>query len=256
MHVAGALDRSSGARGAWPSKFWPASTPRPAPTASSRQLSGQRRRPAVAEGGWARFGGTAISWERASGVSDACRHASADRAARAAGGRACHPRRMRRSRRLSCSRRSWLSEEHCRCSRDSPARRSRRACCGRAASSGESRSRAPPTPPAALPAHSHPPAHTPRARTERSDTRALPHPQEFGHDEMKLLYQIYKDFLLDAATEDTVLEQWDDIQCGYDEPSCVAPCVLSCVRTVLCGRSAAVLRPLCINTALGRGMVL
>ena len=33
---------------------------------------------------------------------------------------------------------------------------------------------------------------------------------------MKLLYQIYKDFLLDAATEDTVLEQWDDIQCGYD----------------------------------------
>ena len=58
---------------------------------------------------------------------------------------------------------------------------------------------------------------------------------------MKLLYQIYKDFLLDAATEDTVLEQWDDIQCGYDEPSCVAPCVLSCVRACAAqeGRRAA-----------------
>ena len=58
---------------------------------------------------------------------------------------------------------------------------------------------------------------------------------------MKLLYQIYKDFLLDAATEDTVLEQWDDIQCGYDEPSCVAPCVLSCVRAgaAQTGRRAA-----------------
>ena len=85
--------------------------------------------------------------------------------------------------------------------------RMRRACCGWAASSGESRSRAPPTAPAAMPAHSHPPAHTARARNERSDTRALPHPHEFGHDEMKLLYQIYKDFWLEAATEDTVLEQ-------------------------------------------------
>ena len=128
------------------------------------------------------------------------------------------------------------------------------------------------------PAHSQPPAHTPRARTERSDTRALPHPQEFGHDEMKLLYQIYKDFLLDAATEDTVLEQWDDIQCGYDTslhvwrraycPVCErAPRRQAGARRAhaarggassdtLCGRSAAVLRPLCINTALGRGRVL
>ena len=58
---------------------------------------------------------------------------------------------------------------------------------------------------------------------------------------MKLLYHMYKDFLLDAATEDTVLEQWDDIQCGYDEPSCVAPCVLSCVRAgaAQTGRRAA-----------------
>ena len=38
--LAGALDRSSGARGDWPSKVWPASTPRPAPAALSRQLSG------------------------------------------------------------------------------------------------------------------------------------------------------------------------------------------------------------------------
>ena len=95
---------------------------------------------------------------------------------------------------------------------------------------------------------------------------------------MKLLYQIYKDFLLDAATEDTVLEQWDDIQCGYDTslhvwrraycPVCErAPRRQAGARRAhaargaassdtLCGRSAAVLRPLCINTALVRGRVL